>query len=53
MITRPMALLVVIGDDVALNKDKDENWPKFIEYCVNNGGFFRNGRKGHKRVQFP
>lgn len=51
MITRPMALLIIIGDHEALSSDK--NWEMLVKYCEQNGAMMCGKRKVHPRVEAP
>lgn len=51
MITRPICLLIVIGNHTALNSDP--NWAQFIDYCHKNDALVRKDRLLHKRIIAP
>lgn len=52
MITRAVALLIVVGDHQTLSK-YDEDWKQFIEYVDKNGALVKNGNKMHRRIEAP
>lgn len=51
MITRAKSLLIIIGDHNTLCED--QNWKHFFEYCSSNEAVLRNGKKMHKRIEWP
>lgn len=53
MITRAIALLIVVGDDEIRNKDR--HWQEFIQYVEDNEGMLRTGlrKKTHPRIEAP
>lgn len=48
MVTRAIALLIIVGDDETLGQDK--NWRAYIDYIINNGGAKKNGKVMHPRI---
>lgn len=51
MITRAIALLIVVGDDRVLNTDDD--WEKFLKYVEENEGWLGKRKTIHPRIMAP
>lgn len=49
MITRAIAMLIVVGDHEILNTDRD--WAQFIAFVENNGALVKNGKQMHPRIK--
>lgn len=53
MITRPMSLLIIVGDEKTLNTDKKNNWQILVQYCRQNGAMLKEGRLLHPPIEAP
>lgn len=51
MITRAIALLIIVGNEPELRSSKQ--WERMINYCDENGSLVRGDKILHPRIKMP